>query len=309
MGQFGDVPYWGLCGFRCRRARGARQWPQYPSNRNPCWAAEWGRPWATTGRTAPRHFFDHAVPPDGTEIGLILPSAISYHYPRITVALIPMCIHFQETILMKKIYDAIHWAAVKTSRPWVDLRSVSNSPAAKATIFVPLIGYLVIFNDNIVQYLELAKALNGSPSHGGVSSRLLWIYFGLCFVSIGAVLYGIACPPEVKKYGNANAYVTGDRDSIASTVLAAIKKRLEISDFRQRYQGLEGNRIREGDLLGSEDYKNTILHIYFDYMNTRHRRVRIAITWVYLVGFSCLAVPSLEVFFRIFRLAARRMFL
>jgi len=209
---------------------------------------------------------------------------------------------------MKKMLDAIHWVAVTTSRPWVDLRSVSNSSAAKATIFVPLIGYLLIFNDNIVRYLELAQVLNGSSGHGGVSSRLLWIYFGLCFVSFGAVLYGLSCPPEVKKYGSANAYVAGDRNSISSAVLAGIEQRLKNSDFGQRYLLLEENKKSEGGLLESEDHKNTLLHMYFDYMNTRHRRVRIAVTWAYFVGFSCLAVPSLEVFIRILRLAAERMF-
>ena len=33
---------------------------------------------------------------------------------------------------------------------WVRLRFVSNSSAAKATILIPLVGYLVLFNERIV---------------------------------------------------------------------------------------------------------------------------------------------------------------
>jgi hypothetical protein len=207
---------------------------------------------------------------------------------------------------MEKLIDAVHWLAVKSARPWTDLRAVSNSSAARATIFVPLIGYLIIFNDNLVHFLDLARELGGSPVHG-VSSRLLWIYFGLCSVSVGAVLYGFACPPEVKHYGTANAYIAGDGDSMKSAVMTAIQERLEKSDFGRRLFNL-----RAGDALsGGEDpteTKNALLHMYFDYMNTRHRRTRIATTWAYLVGFSCLAVPSIEVFARVLSLMVRRMF-
>ena len=35
---------------------------------------------------------------------------------------------------------------------WDKLRSVSNSTAAKATILVPVIGYLIIFNEKIVEF-------------------------------------------------------------------------------------------------------------------------------------------------------------
>jgi hypothetical protein len=50
---------------------------------------------------------------------------------------------------------------------WVRLRFVSNSTAAKATILVPLIGYLILFNEKVVEFLNLAKDIG---SHGGAEA-------------------------------------------------------------------------------------------------------------------------------------------
>src|SRR3954454_24281518 len=83
---------------------------------------------------------------------------------------------------------------------WVRLRSVSNSTAAKATILVPIIGYLIIFNEKVVEFLNLAKSVE---MYGGVevSYRLILIYLGLCAISLGVAVYGWFCPSEVKHYG------------------------------------------------------------------------------------------------------------
>jgi hypothetical protein len=126
----------------------------------------------------------------------------------------------------------------KFSRPWTDFRAISNSHAARSTILILLIGYLVLFNENVVKYLHLPKELGGStPVAGsGISMRLLLVYFGLCFVAAGTALYGFFCPPEVKQYGSANGYVAGDGDSIKSMVLDAIQARLARSDFGPRYE-------------------------------------------------------------------------
>jgi hypothetical protein len=43
------------------------------------------------------------------------------------------------------------------SRPWSDLRGISNSYAAKSTILIPLVGYWIIFNENVAKWLNLAR--------------------------------------------------------------------------------------------------------------------------------------------------------
>jgi hypothetical protein len=41
--------------------------------------------------------------------------------------------------------------------PWSRLRSLGNSQAVKLTIFIPIIGYLVVFNEYLIKYLIYQK--------------------------------------------------------------------------------------------------------------------------------------------------------
>lgn len=46
---------------------------------------------------------------------------------------------------------------------WSVLRRLGNSTIAKATIAVPLVGYLLLFNGEIVKFLSLHTDFAGRP--------------------------------------------------------------------------------------------------------------------------------------------------
>lgn len=48
--------------------------------------------------------------------------------------------------------------------PWTTLREVGNLSAVKATVLIPLIGYLILFNQNVVEYLRLSPELTGAKA-------------------------------------------------------------------------------------------------------------------------------------------------
>jgi hypothetical protein len=85
------------------------------------------------------------------------------------------------------------------SRPWSDLRGVSNSYAAKSTILIPLIGYWVIFNESFVRWLNLAREFVGAHTIDRISPRILWLYVALCAIALGTLVFAKWCPREVKK--------------------------------------------------------------------------------------------------------------
>ena len=185
--------------------------------------------------------------------------------------------------------------------PWVRLRFVSNSTAAKSTILVPLIGYLIIFNANVVSYLNLAREF-GIQQNVGVSHRLILIYLGLCAISVGVLLYGWFCPNEVKHYGSAAAFVQGDGPSLRGFVMNDIQLLIaKIEPYKTKLEELSRDlslkRDRDGlDEGDTERYRIENLHLYFDYLNLSHPAIRTAVIWAYVVGFGLLAIPSLEVF-------------
>ena len=62
----------------------------------------------------------------------------------------------------------IDWLRELATREWTDLRGISNSSAAKSTILIPLVGYWIIFNEYVVNWLQLAHQLEGKPSNNQI---------------------------------------------------------------------------------------------------------------------------------------------
>jgi hypothetical protein len=68
---------------------------------------------------------------------------------------------------------------------WADLRGIGNSNAVRASIIVPLIGYLIILNSTVADYLKLHgiewvhEPASAWDRFSGASS-CIWSTSGLC---------------------------------------------------------------------------------------------------------------------------------
>jgi hypothetical protein len=189
---------------------------------------------------------------------------------------------------------------------WSHLRAIGNSGPAKLTILIPLIGYFLIFNSQLAHYLELVAEVGGFNAHQfSVSPRLLLIYFGLCAFAVGSALYSFRCPNDVKQYGTSSAHVTGDGPSIKDYAFEPIEKMLANSSYAEEYQKLR-NRFESLDTMSFEDRKqqihNGILHLYFWSKNYSYTYARLIVSVSYAIGFVCLLISSIGVFFRVVRI-------
>jgi hypothetical protein len=182
----------------------------------------------------------------------------------------------------------------------------------RRTILIPLLGYLIIFNSHVMHYLDLAKEIAGAPPHGGeVPTQLLLIYFGLCALAIGSIVYGRYCPDQVKHYGTSAAYVLGDGQSIGDFQLEAIEDELQNSALAARHANLRArlDAIRtERHQRVSQEYKwddlredlaklkltgtNEVLRIYFKHLDTSHPWMRGISGVLFMIGFIFLSIPS-----------------
>jgi hypothetical protein len=171
------------------------------------------------------------------------------------------------------------WVREKVSRPWSDLRGISNSYAAKSTILIPLVGYWIIFNETIFGWLHLAQQLGGhQPSD---HTRVRWFYMGLCAIAGGTLLFAWRCPPEIKKYGDYRDYVNGDGPAITKASMQDIEDDL----VKSGYSELDGYYS-----------KNDKLAVHFYDLNKSEEASRIAITILFAIGFLILTTLSLRVF-------------
>src|SRR6266852_9232668 len=97
-----------------------------------------------------------------------------------------------------------------TASKWSRLRSVGNSLPARLTILIPLVGYLIIFNQETAKYLTLIQELAGQKTSAdhpiSVSPSVLLVYFGLCALALGSAIYSYLCPDQVRHYGSSAAY-------------------------------------------------------------------------------------------------------
>ncbi|WP_137930460.1 hypothetical protein [Mesorhizobium comanense] len=93
---------------------------------------------------------------------------------------------------------------------WSVLRRLGNSPVAKATIAVPLVGYLLLFNAEIAKFLRLHSDFC-QPAECVPSLRLFLLYLGSCSIAVGAALYSLRCPALIKKYDSAAAFFDAEK--------------------------------------------------------------------------------------------------
>lgn len=204
------------------------------------------------------------------------------------------------------------WAFI-SSRPWSQLRSVTNSSAARLTILVPLLGYWILFNEAARKYLNLVHEVGGSSAD--VSSRILVVYVGLVFVAVGATIYQFKCPPDVKHFGDPNAYVAAASGTIRDYAQEKIIVALLKSDFEREYVRVRERYERTSPEASAgiltddqmERLNKDILYVNFDMLDASEKFWRKMVGWLYLLGFGLLLLSSVTVLGRIGWLLIRRL--
>lgn len=204
---------------------------------------------------------------------------------------------------------------------WANLARIGQSKVVRLTILVPIFGYLILFNEQVVYLFEVStqvvKGLNTVPGIQEVISndtkmRLYFFYFGFTFVGLSSFVYQMLCPSLIKDYSS-------EREFIREEVGLVTKKR-----FYRMASYLEQENLASGiDIDGAADeYENAtsmkpkqhkeqidaakidIMVLFWWSENLSRVAARHAILFFYLVGFCFLAIPSLNMFYRVARALA-----
>ncbi len=185
-----------------------------------------------------------------------------------------------------------------------DLREIGNLWVVKATILLPVIGYLILFNAEIIRYLKLSSEITGTTNDATISWRLLAVYFGLLAIAVASVLYSWRCPILVKRYGRAADYVTAEAESIGEIALADLEEALRVNHPKEYAQLRDVVDRRSTRISASTDEAiiraNTIDIMQRVYLmaNVSRPTLRRAIFVLFARGFLILLIPSLDVFVR-----------
>lgn len=99
---------------------------------------------------------------------------------------------------------------------WVELRRIGESNAVKLTALAPILGSLILMNDEVAHLLQSSlldlKIDQSKQLMLGIIPipRLHMIYLGLSLLGIGAICFALLCPDVIKRYPSAEAWLEGE---------------------------------------------------------------------------------------------------
>jgi hypothetical protein len=161
--------------------------------------------------------------------------------------------YWNQSALIKDLWGdgSMKWPA-QTILTWATLRSFGNSRAVQLSVLFPIVGYLILFNDEVARFLSMA-ALDKKPSPQGVfetlwRAKLYFVYFGLMAMGIGSGIYQVSCPYLIKKYGDWADYVRFDGESISEEGMSQLGKLVGIDYWAENRE--------QRDSLGADIMRN-----------------------------------------------------
>jgi hypothetical protein len=191
---------------------------------------------------------------------------------------------------------------------WHALRALGNSTAAKLTILIPLIGYLVLLNEKVVGYLQLSESIFGQTATAGSINKLLTIYIGLVCVALASAIFALCCSLEVKKYASAEEYIAGEERLMSDRAQGILEVRLKRGDriartTLQAYQEYNSTRPTPDSLeelrRRGERFFRIEMNLFYEMQDRSQPIARWLTAVFYVIGLIALLFPSVSVFVRV----------
>jgi hypothetical protein len=194
--------------------------------------------------------------------------------------------------------------------PWSELRSIGNSTPAKMTLFIPLLGLILMFSGSAEKLFTLSGNLLGvEPEKIAQLSRinLHLLYFGLVLVATATALFNIFCPSIVKMFPSDNAFHDSEMqlmtESRANRIINSINLKfgLKIDLFenapsKSRADNVDDSRNRGNRRYWLEQHSEPVSNLLQDKYRLEDESrpgLRRGTQVVWVLGFIILAVPSL----------------
>lgn len=218
----------------------------------------------------------------------------------------------------------LRWDIFTYNFAWPSYVAWIDGWIARCAIAIPLVGYLILFNDTVASHLKFDEITNFRSSLLiDTATRLRLIYFGLIFLGLSNALYRWR-RPYLMRWGDSQAkYIEWSLQHATISTFIEMNSAIRNSEYdplttegkyytqqfqtflddaegkipedsrlnRNFNQGHWTNSIgKHGSLL-----RSILIETYF--RETRKRRICL-ITCLFLasIGYLCLAIPSMNLF-------------
>lgn len=200
---------------------------------------------------------------------------------------------------------------------WDRLRGFGSSRLVQATIVMPILGYVILFNDELAAYFRLLVDSESAPD---IPWRLYFLYFGFCFLSAGTILFAYKCPNAVKHHGNAYTFIANEERIMHEGRLTGMREKL-LRNFYDRFlcdcgynyivaadfstetsdeklQNVHRNMRSVAKEFDSLEPDKVMLE-WFEVMEETYPKWRRATFLSYVIGVALLAIPTGHTLFRV----------
>lgn len=214
------------------------------------------------------------------------------------------------------------WHNFSYNYRWSDYVKFIDGWLAKFAFFFPIVGYLILFNDEISSFFRFENIAKTNIEFGlDYSTRLHLLYFGLFFLGISNLIYRLK-RPKIFKYSTdvfdyvsfgLEQFVRSDYIQIHSRIREYGNISLDGKYYDSEWDGFldlssntdEGreNVVRNGNWQEAKHrYGNLLRSMLRDnfYYLDKKRRAYLTICLIFsFVGYIFLIIPSGDLFFKV----------
>lgn len=208
---------------------------------------------------------------------------------------------------------------------WSSIAVLLDNVIARAVYVVPVAGYVILYSD-FFQGLFRYSIL---PSNGFLTflQRVSFAYYGSIMLLVAFVFYRIFAPRLLRNRRDIQHFVSDIINAQDSATLHYILGMIDsyLKPYEQELgmkqpdhlADIQTRRLR--DLLGQALSRGhhpdptlhnaaSILHFYYNWQNKTHETWRIAIFSLAIAGYGLLALPALDLFWRVIITTALHLF-
>lgn len=218
---------------------------------------------------------------------------------------------------------AIRWSTFVYNYSWSDWVTYIDGWIPRFCFFVPILGYLILFNDQIAGMISFDK-LTTDPSYDwGLSTavRLRLIYYALIFLGVSNLIYQIKKPFAFRFGRNVTDYTRnalelftlGDFMRIHGTIRHEGHLTLDGKYYDSEWEGFleaaqnpgEGtdNVVRSGNWEEAKRGYGSLLRSMLRenfFRSDTQRRISLSVcVLLSTLGYVLLAIPSLDLFVKV----------
>lgn len=224
----------------------------------------------------------------------------------------------------------VKWQVFDYNYHWQDYSFLFRGVFPRTSIAIPLVGYLIIFNDGLAQHLSFDLLINSEANYSVVTSymRLRMTYFGLVLVGVGSTIYFLRRPHVIKTGDTFESYRAAMMERASPSLFINLHYHIRekgvdpytregkyydktFEDFYEMATGApRGASIREAYERGTQAnwpeavrrYEPMLNGMLYETYFREGRKRRVALTVclaLTFAGYMLLFIPSLDLFVRV----------